>query len=217
MGVDPGTGAEHPSGAALAAFRHRDKGTGGTRPELPNMENFTIGVKAGLANPRAEFNVLNALGLTIATEGLRCTIAGNQFFGAEPEIGRYSDTQVPSIVFGTDGNGVNDADEGNLLSAVPAAFYSTGDKVFVFAGNTFGLARDGSRPNATTFAIDGFGFDQRTKVRFGSNFDGLNDGLEANTLYDTVGFAGNKNAPDNTAWILLRGNSLVNNVVLALT
>ena len=217
IGVDPGTGAEHPSGAALAAFRHRDNGTGGTRPELPNLENFSIGVKAGSANPRAEFNVLNALGLTIAAEGMRCRVAGNQFFGAQSEIGRYNDTQVPSIVFGTDGDGVNDAEEGNLFPATSPAFYGTSDKVFVIAGNTFGLARDGTRPNTGTFAASSFSFNNRTKLRFGSNMDGLNDGLEANTLYDTFGIAPDTaNAPDDNAWLLMRGNTLVNNATLPL-
>lgn len=212
IGYDPVTGAEHLSGAAIAAFRHRDKGTGGTRPELPNMENWAIGVKPKSTNPRAQFNVIGALGLTIAAEGIRCTVAGNQFLGpADAEIGRYSDTQVPSIVFGTDGDGVNDGDEGNLFPATSAAFYSTSDKVYVFAGNIFGLARDGSRPNATKYAVDEFNLSARTKARFGSNFDGVNDALEANTLYDSLGFTGSRNAPDNNAWILMRGNVLVNN------
>lgn len=109
---------------------------------------------------------------------------------------------------------MNDAEEGNLFPAASPTFYGTGNKVFVFAGNIFGLARDGSRPNATVFAVDEFNLSARTKVRFGSNFDGLNDSLEANTLYDTLGFSGSRNAPDNDAWILMRGNSLVNNVSL---
>jgi len=219
IGYDPVTGAEHLSGAALAAFRHRDKGTGGTRPELPNLENFSIGVKPKSTNPRAQFNVIGALDLVIGAEGMRCQISGNQFLGAAGlEIGRYGDTQVPSIVYGTDGDGVNDAEEGNLFPASAITPYNTGDKVHQIAGNIFGLARDGSRPNvgAGGFAVDSFGFDQRTKVRFGSNFDGLNDALEANTLYDTLGIAANANAPDSNAWILVRGNVLVNNAVLPL-
>lgn len=215
IGYDPATGAEHPSGAAIAAFRHRDKSTGGTRPELPNMQNWAIGVKPKSTNPRAQFNVMGALGLLIAGEGIRCTVAGNQFLGpADTEIGRYSDTQVPSIVFGTDGDGVNDADEGNLYPTTQPLFYSTSDKVFVFAGNILGLARDGSRPNTAApikYAVDDLNLSARTKARFGSNFDGLNDALEANTVYDSLGFAGSKAAPDNNAWILMRGNSLVNN------
>jgi len=217
IGIDPTTGAEHLSGAAIAAFRHRDRGTGGTRPELPNMENMTIGVKKGSANPRAEFNVLAAdiTGLTIAAEGIRYRVAGNQVLGpANTEVGRYDDTQVPSVLWGTDGDGVNDADEGNLFPATIPTFYGVGNKVFVFAGNIFGLERNGTRPNAGVYAVDEFRFDQRTKVRFGSNFDGVNDGLEANTVYDTLGFSVNANAPDNDAWISMRGNTLVNNTAM---
>jgi hypothetical protein len=212
FGVEPGTGADKPSGAAIAAFRHRDKSTGGTRPELPNLENFRIGVKAGAVNPRAEFNVIKALGLTIAAEGMRCRISGNQFLGpASSEIGRYDDTQVPSVLYGTDGDGVNDAEEGNLFLVTPTQ-YGTGNKVIVFAGNTFNLALDGSRPGALFgYAFDSFSLDARTKVRFGSDFNGISDALEANTLYDTLGFAVGANAPDDNAWISLRGNVLVNN------
>jgi len=216
-GLDPAMGNEYPSAAALAAFRHRDKGTGGTRPELPNMENMAVGVKPKSTNPRAQFNVLGAIadGLTIAAEGIRCAVAGNQILGpADTEIGRYGDTQVPSIVFGTDGDGVNDADEGNLFPTTSPTFYGTSDKMFVIAGNIMGLARDGSRPNMALpikYAVDEFNLSSKTKARFGSNFDGLNDALEANTVYDSLGFAGSKAAPDNNAWILMRGNSLVNN------
>jgi len=73
------------------------------------MENMTIGVKTGSANPRAEFNLLGAVptGLTIAAEGIRFKVAGNQFLTeAYSEIGRYNDTQVPSVVFGLWGRDV---------------------------------------------------------------------------------------------------------------
>ncbi len=216
IGVDPATGNEHLSGAAIAAFRHRDKEVGGTRPELPNQENMTIGVKAGSANPRAEFNVIRAAGATIASEGIRFRVSGNQLSGAATDIGRYDDTQVPSIVFGTDGDGVNDADEGNLLIQ-PLSFYNTGNKLYVIAGNTFNRAVDGSRPGSGFgYAVDQFRFDQRTRVQFGSDFNGLNDGLEGNTLYDTLGIAANANAPTNTSWISMRGNTLINNTTLPL-
>lgn len=212
IGVDPATGQFYPSGAAIAAFRHRDKSTGGTRPELPNMENMTIGVKTGSTNPRAEFNVLHAAVYALAAEGMRCKLAGNQFLDAPIEIGRYDDTaRVPSIVIGTEGDGVNDADEGNLFPSKAMEFYGTANKVYVIAGNVFGLERDGSRPKTILYAFDQYRFDQRTKVQFGSNLDGVNDAAEANWVYDSFGFGANANAPDNSAWILLRGNVLVGN------
>lgn len=212
IGYDPVTGAEHLSGAGVAAFRHRDKGTGGTRPELPNMENMAIGVKPGSVNPRAQFNVMGALVYNVAGEGLRCTLAGNQFLAGDLEIGRYDDTRAPSIVLGTDGDGINDAEEGNLIPASTPFFYGTGNKMFAISGNIFGLARDGSRPNANKYAIDDFAFNNRTKVQFGSNMDGLNDAEEGNVLYDSLGILGSTwNAPDSNAWLLVRGNVMVNN------
>jgi hypothetical protein len=211
IGVDPATREKYPSAAAIAAFRHRDKGTGGTRPELPNMENMVIGVKPGSSNPRAEFNVLHAAAYTIAGEGIRCRVSGNQLLDGILEIGRYDDTQVPSIVIGTDGDGVNDADEGNLFPNSDFEPYNTGNKVYVMAGNIFGLDVDGSRPGVIAYAVDGFNFSQRTKVQFGSNLDGQSDAEEANWLYGTFGLGANANAPDNNAWISLRGNVLVGN------
>lgn len=211
IGVDPATGDRHPSGAAIAAFRHRDKSSGGTRPELPNMENMTIGVKTGSSNPRAEFNVLHAAVYALAAEGMRCKLAGNQFLDAPVEIGRYDDTLVPSIVIGTEGDGVNDSDEGNLFPSKAMEFYNTGNKVYVIAGNVFGLELDGSRPKTILYAFDEYRFDQRTKVQFGSNLDGVSDAAEANRVYDSFGFGANANAPTNEAWILLRGNVLVGN------
>ncbi len=218
IGTDPATGNKHLSGCAVAAFRHRDRGTGGTRPELPNMENMTIGVKNGAGDARAQFNVLESIsgGLTIAGEGTRCKVSGNQFLGSlnPPEIGRYDDTQVPSIVYGTDGDGVNDAEEGNLFPSVGIAFYGTGNKVYAISGNIFGLERDGTRPAAITYALDEFRLDQRTKVRWGSDMGGLNDEVEGNTMYDTLGLSLNAAAPDNQAWFLMRGNKLVKNLTL---
>lgn len=215
VGVNPETHEFARSGAAITAFRHRDV-SGGPRPELPNMENMTIGVKAGSANPRAEFNVLSAFEYTIAAEGIRCRVAGNQYLGTPDapcvsEIGRYNDTQVPSIVIGTDGDGVNDADEGNLFVVGGPVFYGTSDKVIVIAGNTYGLERDGSRPNlGTTWAVDEMNLSARSKLRFGSDFNGVSDALEANTVYDSIGLNANWSAPNDNAWVLLRGNSFVN-------
>jgi hypothetical protein len=130
--------------------------------------------------------------------------------GNRPEFGRYDDTQVPSILYGTDGDGVNDAEEGNLFQ-VPVSAYNTGNKYWAFAGNIWGLALDGSRPTNVDYAVDGFSFNQNTKVRFGSDFNGVSDALEANQVYDTFMFAGDATTTTNNAWVSLRRNVLVNN------
>jgi len=226
FGVDPSTGSEtNLAESGIAAFRHRDKGTGGTRPELANGENFIIGVEPGAVNPRAQFNVFTYRVLALAWEAARARISGNQFLEAPVEIGRYNDTTLPwSVLFGTDGDGVNDADEGNLFSANGVylgsgyqSHYSTSAKVWRYGGNYFGLNRDGSYTTAAPeFIEDTFRFDQGSQVLFGSDFDGVSDALEANFAANTGGFAVNANAANAAAWISLRRNMLTNNPFMPL-
>jgi hypothetical protein len=223
FGIDPGTGADAGSGQALAMFRHRDRSglTAATRRPssatdvndegVPNGEGASIGVKPGAANPRAEFNVFgNDLGVAIGAELARTRISGNQLL-APTDIGRYSDSKVPSMLFGTDGDGVNDADEGNLFLATPEV-YNTQNKVYVFAGNIFNLERNGSRPGAAMgFAVDGIRLDQGTMVRFGSDLNGVSDALEGNAVYDLpFAFNAGGSAPSNGSWLSMRRNTLVN-------
>jgi hypothetical protein len=223
FGIDPATGADAGNGAALTMFRHRDRSgltpttrrpSVSTDPDdegIPNGENSTIGVAAGVANPRSEFNVFGAdFEASIATEFTRTRISGNQIL-SPTDIGRYSDTMVPSLLFGTDGDGVNDADEGNLFLAT-LSMYNSRTKVIVIAGNTFNLARDGSRPGtAFGFAVDTLGLDQGGMVRFGSDLNGVSDALEGNKVYDaTFGINVSGSAAVNGSWISMRGNTLVN-------
>jgi hypothetical protein len=234
FGVDPGNptvAGLARAAAAVAFFRHRDV-SGGPRPELPN-ESLIVGVKPGSTNPRAQFNVLANMGLTLAGEAIRTRFSGN-FLGVLPdgvtptgipdpfagglEIGRYDDTMP--IVLGTDGDGTNDADEGNLFGpladgGVVFAFYSTGNKPYIVAGNRFGVAVDGSRwPNSQTIWDD---IASGTKVQFGSDFDGVSDALEANVVFNnSPPEPGASTYPPvfvlNAGSVLsLRGNSLVNN------
>jgi hypothetical protein len=226
FGIDPGTGAEAGSDAALTAFRHRDRGglaASARRPAVasdpndegvPNGEGHCIGPKPDCANPRAEFNVFADCATGIAAEYARIRISGNQFLsslGIATDIGRYSDTKVPSVLVGTDGDGVNDADEGNLFLKTPD-WYNTQTKVQVFAGNVFNLERDGSRPGTGFgFAFNQMRLDQGAVVRFGSDFNGVSDALEANKVYDAgfgVNFGGG--APANGSALSMRGNVLVN-------
>ena len=235
FGIDPATGQDAGAESGLAMFRHRDRGSltpttrrpaVGTDPNdegVPNGEGASIGVKPGTTNPRSQFNVFSAdFGLSIAAELARTRVAGNQFF-SPPEIGRYSDTLVPSMIFGTDGDGVNDADEGNLFLAT-CALYGTQNKVYVFAGNVFNLARDGSRPGSANpvmpFAVDELNLGAGTMVRFGSDFNGVSDALEANQVYDLpFGISAGGTAPSNGSWLSMRRNVLVNcvNVPLDIT
>jgi len=238
---------------AIAHYRHRDV-SGGPRPDLPNV-GLIVGVAPGSPSPRAEFNVFVGYGYAMDGENIRTRVSGN-FFGVLPdgvtpynmtelnlpgfqggqfEFGRYDDTQP--IVIGTDGDGVNDAEEGNLFGPLALVgfsqphqfdFYSTGRKPFIIAGNRFGIAVDGTRWTNSSFGIGDFSLDQGTQLRFGSDFNGVSDALEANVVYNNNIFSVEYPAPSGTtvkslfggmsssnvktdAWVSVRGNLFVNN------
>lgn len=233
FGIDPANptvAGLAPFQDGIAFFRHRDV-SGGPRPELPN-ESLIVGVKPGSANPRAEFNVIAYMVYGMAGEAVRTRFSGN-FLGVLPdgvtptgippvfnggiEIGRYDDTEP--IVIGTDGDGVNDADEGNLFgpladSGVVLAFYSTGNKPYIVAGNRFGIGVDGTRwPNSQVIWDE---ISNLTRAQFGSDFDGVSDALEANHVYNnhppgSVPFYPTFIVLNAGAALSVRGNTLVNN------
>lgn len=261
FGVDPGNPTvSGVSGGlmAIANYRHRDV-SGGIRPELPNI-GLIVGVAPGATNARAEFNVFVGYGYVMDSENIRARFSGN-FVGVLPdgvtpynmpekdqtdfgnagnghfEWGRYSDTEP--MIIGTDGDGVNDADEGNLFG--PLAFnadvrqanifdfYSTSRKAYIIAGNRFGIGVDGTPFTNCSFTIfGGLGLNSGTQVRFGSDFNGVSDDLEANVVYNNhvfsvmyptppvllasslfQGMNSASVAPD--AWVSVRGNVMVNN------
>lgn len=101
-------------------------------------------------------------------------------------------------VIGTDGDGVNDAHEGNLISGnrSPDSPYTWGLGVgnqSIVAGNKIGTDITGTFaiPNATGMIVGGFG------SRIGTNADGVSDELERNiisgNLYSGAGFGSANN------------------------
>lgn len=214
-----------------------------------------IGVKPGSANPRAEFNVFCGLAIPVIIAGNSTRVSGN-FFGVLPD----GVTRVPNPQFvgfrweghmefgnenwntliGTDGDGVNDADEGNILSGglntlrgfgTSEGFYnhiiefyggsSANRTNIIIAGNYVGVGVDGTTmlTNGTRL-INGLG--SGSQVRIGSDFDGISDALEANVIANNHPFPGlfadfNTDIPpdfigaDVGQRISVRGNSLINN------
>jgi len=230
-----------PDVVAVAYFRHRDV-SGGPRPELPN-ESLIVGVKAGSSNPRAEFNVMPYMAYSLAGEGIRTRVSGN-FVGVLPdgvtpsgvpayfddaiETRRYTDTEP--IFIGTDGDGVNDAHEGNLFGPIDGTvgeadvigFYAGGDLLTVVSGNRFGIAVDGTRwaSNSQSIVKDG-NVNSVGKLQFGSDFNGVSDAAEANVVYNNHPFDTLFPSPvgavppdtiggDAGARISVRGNTFVN-------
>ena len=116
-------------GICIASYRSRNA-VGGVETNWNYNVPGTIGVAAGSANPRADFNVF-ITGYGFDSEGRNFRVSGN-FFGVLPDGVTSVDMSVLSpdlqqgdgyfecgrnnsnITFGTDGDGVNDDQEGNI-------------------------------------------------------------------------------------------------------
>jgi hypothetical protein len=142
---------------------------------------------------------------------------GNEVSDAYCEWGSGHD-----LIIGTDGDGVNDADEGNIFGKYSAGdadleFYSDEGNM-VFAGNTFGADINGNslepgHDNSLNKVVYKFKLDQPTlQVRFGSDFNGVSDALEGNLVVDSALFNVTGTTATNLQWISMRGNSLTNTV-----
>jgi hypothetical protein len=242
FGVDPVTRqvAYMPNGTDVATpticIATYGTGTNGT-PGFPNIELFpgpgTVGVAAGSPNPRAEFNVF-VTGYGFDSQGGPLRVSGN-FWGVLPDGTTLADMTSLNggveqgdafaefghshhILVGTDGDGVNDADEGNLFGAlseslaqgVSVYFYSAPETNIVIAGNTFGVDIHGKSFGVGAANKIAHSFDNVSTVRFGSDFNGVSDALEGNTVADSLLFDFDTSSPTNTRWISMRGNSLTN-------
>ncbi len=246
FGVDPVTRqvAYMPDGVNLATpticIATYTTGTNGM-PGFPNIEassSGTIGVAPGSANPRAEFNVFFT-GYGFDSQGGPFRISGN-FWNVLPDGVTLADISVLNgaqqkgdafvefgsghdILIGTDGDGVNDADEGNVFGA----YANTGRDIYyygsqgktVIAGNTFGVDIHGNSfgvGQATTL-VHHFNHDSTCAVRFGSDFNGVSDALEGNTVADAFLFDCDTPSGGFSHWISMRGNSLTNCATPALS
>jgi hypothetical protein len=191
----------------------------------------TVGVAAGSPNPRAEFNVF-VTGYGLDSQGGPLRIAGN-FWGVLPDGTTLADISTLNsgnqkgdafvefggsndILIGTDGDGVNDADEGNLFGSYQAGgdaiyYYGSQGKT-VIAGNAFGVDIHGNSFSVGPFTklVHHFNHDATCAVRFGSDFDGVSDALEANTVADAQLFDIDSTSTTNSHWVSMRGNSFSN-------
>ncbi len=170
IGVAPDGKTLTPTTYAITAFRHRD--SDGSNPL--NIDRIIVGLPNADSTPRSDFNVIVPSGLPIVLEGRGHRVSGN-FLNVLPDglteynvaldvenfsnnnqsqgmiqIGRGGD----NTLIGTDGDGLNDADEGNVMSGtLPASlngyahsieFYGNNPGTnIVIAGNYIGMGIDG--------------------------------------------------------------------------
>ncbi len=193
---------------AITGFRHR--GPDGQNPV--NIDNVTVGVAKASANPRAEFNVIAPSALPVILEGGHHRISGN-FMNVLPDgVSEYNvaldalnfsqNAQAQGMiqigrdgngtVIGTDGDGVNDADERNVMSGTlppdmngynhSIEFYgsASGASVIV-AGNYIGMGVDGVTRFTNGVPVLNAG-GSGAVYQVGSNLDGVSDALEGNVF-----------------------------------
>lgn len=230
-------------------FRFRDAVTGFEGSPGHFINGTVIGVEqtaATAAEARSQFNIIMGEFIPIILEGDNHRISGNflnvfpdgltdyNVNGTAPfnieafiEIGR----RASNTILGTDGDGINDAEERNVFGGVTAAgdkelleWYSSNTRTnIVIAGNYFGVGVDG----ATRFTNSMKLFNDlaaAASVRIGSDFDGVSDDLEANfismnypfdTLFPTPGVESSPGPPAfgnmSRARVSLRGNRLIGN------
>lgn len=201
---------------AVRVQRHKSTGSSnGYNVGRWSPSGVTVGVSKNSANPRAEFNIIMSQSQGTAIQGERTRYCGNffnvladgmtQYF---PDPQRYAgdppaNYPVPTTAFiggsyagydviGTDGDGVNDADERNVFAGLPRKRsngcaqidHQCGCYNIKVAGNYIGVAVDGI--TRWTNSCTPFRFSNRpdtpTNCVFGTEFDGLSDDLEANVI-----------------------------------
>jgi hypothetical protein len=220
IGVDLNGSNVYGLDTAVAAYRHRD-GTG-VNPARPAPDGQIIGVAPGAINPRSEFNIFLGSAQDIDLEGQRHRISGN-FLGVFPDglhdyilplaqPGLRSDARIAigrgasDLVIGTDGDGINDADERNILGGVVTSgsggsydlggyprvieLYSLSgspgpDRTRVkIAGNYIGVGIDGTTRFTNGVPMFNGTSTNGSQLWVGSDLDGVSDAIEGNVVFN---------------------------------
>jgi hypothetical protein len=253
LGVDPDGNTVSSAAVGVAGFRYRGRDAALTVTNTVLVNDVIIGVEPKAVNAVEQFNVLVGMpDSPIYLEGDRTRISGNfitvlpdglrdvnvalderwagRFAGAI-KIGRGGN----STLIGTDGDGVNDTNERNVMGGMlPMAmdgyehlieFYgqNPGTNV-VIAGNYIGVGVDGrTRFTNGVSILNASG--PAAEYRIGSDFNGVSDDLEGNLIANNYPFEMFPAADfaemaeslsflsqlNPGATVSLRGNSLINN------
>lgn len=232
FGMAPGgttTADLRPPAAAVAAFRWRIGGD-------VFSDYLVAGTDGDGFNDRAEFNVMLGCRIALALELTGARVSGN--YGnvfpngnTFPDIDALYREQIAiaggatlefmengrvssHTIVGTDGDGVSDADERNIIAhsiyKADIEFYSNPATNIVVAGNYFGVGVNGvTRSPASTNAARPNLLDlpSVSSVRIGSNGDGVSDALEGNLIAHAPGSV----IVNQASSLVFRGNTMTNN------
>ena len=180
-----------------------------------------IGTDGDGINDRSEFNVFvgcQEMAIGIEADGYgttNCRVSGN-FIGVMPD-GLTAMPQsaldlvyegdclesggTDNLIFGTDSNGIADADERNIVAGLKKTLSGGGCEALQFwgatthvkvMGNYFGVGIDGVTPLGNTRFIDAA---SGSTAQIGSDGDGTNDVIEANIIANHSEYVFKFNAP----------------------
>jgi hypothetical protein len=244
IGIDPNGKDVAGPADAIAAFRYRGQ-DGDTL-----VNDVVVGVGKNSTNPRGEFNVIvGEPAIPIIIEGNNTRIAGNFLMVYPDGLHDYNVSLNPDLagnfegaieigrggvntVIGTDGDGVNDADERNVIGGTlppglngydhTIEFYSGAQTGVIVAGNYIGIGVDGrTRFTNGVPALNAAG--NGATYRVGSDFNGVSDSLEGNVIannWPAEFFADVAPVPQDmnffdelktSGTVSLRGNTLIDN------
>jgi hypothetical protein len=174
----------------------------------PLMTNgIVVGIAGGVGGPvKIWGNYIGADEFATIPNNSGASGGGVTVLSGNPAFYTYPN---PRVIVGTDGDGVADINEGNLISNNAVAGVNVVNSDFVVvAGNWIGTQANGSasaiwqRGNGIGVFLDGqYSGDGSTNNRIGSDLNGISDGLESNVI------SGNR-----TNGVLVRGGSS-NNVI----
>ena len=183
-----------------------------------------IGTNGDGVDDRAEFNVIVGHNVnSIIEESPDVRISGN-FIGVMPSgltippvdfLSRVTEGDaiegafIPGLIIGTNGDGIGDSEEGNVIGGMGdevIEIWDGNNEGVVIAGNYVGVGIDGK----TALGNQKFMNVVAIKAQVGSNFDGVSDLLEANIL------ANHESAlfeySSDKVFLNVRGNRMFNNV-----
>lgn len=151
------------------------------------------GIKA-IANGIIAVDNLNIWGNYIGTDSTGLTAGiGNVRGGVEVNLGSGGPVSNNAVV-GTNGDGVNDANEGNLIVSSSSTSGTDGDGIILWrtststiAGNIVGLNKNGLNTGLGNFRDGVIVTVSCTNVIIGTDGDGVSDALESNLISGNTG------------------------------